>query len=188
MRPVAFGRVRAACRSIASSTRIRRDILFKFIHKLNIVIEKYEKEFITWLMIIMSALIFLQVIMRYVFNNSLSWSEELTVFISTYMIWIAGSFAIKKDAHLRITLFIDMLGKRARTLAYMMIDIIWLLFSVIMIYFGEKMVRMSFVNNRVSPALQIPMWIIYAALLFGSFLMCLALFTKICERAAEMNS
>lgn len=165
----------------------RRSELFTLMHKFNNVVERYEKEFITWLMIIMSALIFLQVIMRYVFNNSLSWSEELTVFISTYMIWVAGSFAIKKDAHLRITLFIDMLGEKSRVIAYILIDVIWLLFSFYMIYLGEKMVRMSFINKRISPAMQVPMWIIYAALLIGSFLMCLSLITKICERIAEIK-
>ena len=67
----------------------RRSELFTLMHKFNNVVERYEKEFITWLMIIMSALIFLQVIMRCVFNNSLFWSEELTVFISTYMIGVA---------------------------------------------------------------------------------------------------
>lgn len=160
----------------------------RFINRLNETIGKYEGYFVTWSMLIMSALIFLQIIMRYIFNNSLSWSEELTVFISTYMIWIAASYAIKKDAHLRITLFVDMLSPKLRSLAYLVIDVVWLLFSGCMIYLGEKMVRMSYLNNRLSPAMEVPMWIIYASLILGSVLMCIALAGKILERIVEMTS
>lgn len=162
--------------------------MINFIHKLNGVIEKYEGYYVTWSMLIMSALIFMQVIMRYIFNNSLSWSEELTVFISTYMIWIAASYAIKKDAHLRITLFVDMLRPKPRSLVYLTIDVVWLFFSGCMIYLGEKMVRMSYTNNRLSPAMEVPMWIIYASLILGSVLMCIALAGKILERIADLAS
>jgi TRAP-type C4-dicarboxylate transport system permease small subunit len=155
--------------------------------KINEGIEKIEKYFITWSMIIMSAVIFIQVIMRYVFNNSLSWSEELTLFISTYMIWIAASYAIKKDAHLRITLFVDMFKGKPRIFVYLIIDIIWLAFSMGMIYLGEKMVRMSVLNNRVSPALEVPMWVIYASLIVGSLLMCLSLMIKIIEKVTALT-
>ncbi len=38
---------------------------------------KMEEYFLVYSLILMVILVFIQVIMRYIFNNSLSWSEEL---------------------------------------------------------------------------------------------------------------
>ena len=48
-------------------------------------IDKAEDVCLVTMFIVMVAAIFLQVIMRFVFNNSLTWSEELGKFI---FVWI----------------------------------------------------------------------------------------------------
>ena len=40
-------------------------------------------------------LVFLQVIMRTVFKNSLTWSEELSRYIFIWQIWLGASIALK---------------------------------------------------------------------------------------------
>lgn len=48
-----------------------------------------------FLMSLMTVLIFLQVIMRYVMHNSLSWSEELARYTFVWLIYIAISYGSK---------------------------------------------------------------------------------------------
>ena len=53
-----------------------------------------------FLMSFMTLLVFVQVVMRYVFNNSLSWSEELARYTFIWLIYIGISYGCKlRKAH-----------------------------------------------------------------------------------------
>ena len=49
-------------------------------------------------------LVFLQVVMRTVFKNSLSWSEELARYLFIWQTWLGVSIAFKEDEHIKVTL------------------------------------------------------------------------------------
>ena len=58
---------------------------------------------------LMVAVIFLQVIMRYVFSNSLSWSEELGKFLFVWITWLGISLGERMGEHIKITMLVDRL-------------------------------------------------------------------------------
>jgi TRAP-type C4-dicarboxylate transport system permease small subunit len=155
---------------------------------INKKIEKVESIFITYLLILMSTVIFIQIIMRYVFNNSLSWSEELAAFMMMWMTWVGASYGVKQNVHLRVTIFVDMLKGRARDLAYIIIDVAWMVFSIYMVVMGLRVVKMSYAGYRVSPALQVPMYLIYSSVVVGCVLMCLSLITSLHIRYTEYKA
>ncbi len=160
-------------------------MLKKLIDIFNHRIEKMEETIITYMLLFISCVVMLQIIMRYVFNNSLTWSEELSTFVMMWMTWVACSYAVKKNMHLRVTLFIDMLKGKWRSYAYILIDIVWFVFSVYMVVMGSKMVQLSYRGGRVSPALQVPMYFIYSSVIVGCLLMCLSLISSIFKRTSE---
>ena len=49
------------------------------------------------------ALIFLQVIMRKVFQNSITWSEELARYIFIWQIWLGTSIGFRDGKHISIS-------------------------------------------------------------------------------------
>ena len=59
-------------------------------------------------------LVFFQVVMRYVFQNSLSWSEELARYIFLWQTWLGASYAVKEHRHLRVEMLADRFKGRAR--------------------------------------------------------------------------
>ncbi len=156
--------------------------MLKWINWFNDRIEKVEEYFITYLLLVMSTVIFFQIIMRYVFNNSLSWSEEFAAFSMMWMTWIGSSYGVKKRMHLRVTVFVEMLREKYRAAAYIAIDVIWMIFSAFMVVMGMRVVRMSYAGHRLSPALEIPMYLIYSSVVVGCVLMCLSLVSSIQER------
>lgn len=44
----------------------------------------------------MVAIIFIQVVMRYVFNNALSWSEELARYLYVWSTWVGVSYSARR--------------------------------------------------------------------------------------------
>ncbi len=77
---------------------------------------------------LMVAVIFLQVIMRYVFSNSLSWSEELGKFLFVWITWLGISLGERKGEHIKITMLTDRLPFRVAQVVNILSEIIRSLF------------------------------------------------------------
>ena len=52
-------------------------------------------------------LIFVQVIFRYVLNDSITWSEELARYIFIWMIWLGTSVSMKTKEHIRMDMLMN---------------------------------------------------------------------------------
>jgi TRAP-type C4-dicarboxylate transport system permease small subunit len=119
-------------------------------------------------------LVFVQVIMRYIFNYSLSWSEELARYIFVWQSWLGFCLALKHGKHIRIDVVSHRLSPRLKivfeTIAWSL-SLIMVLFLVIN---GFKLLRLLASRGQVSPALRMPMSYAYAAVpvscLLGSVL------------------
>ena len=125
------------------------------------------------------ALVFLQVIMRYVFHNSLYWSEELARFVFLWFSWLGASFAVREGAHLKVTILADRLGdfpKKSLELASLLI---WIAFSAFLTYQGARITHFVASMGQTSPALYIPVCVAYASVPAGSGLMTLRLLLEL---------
>lgn len=118
-------------------------------------------------------IVFMQVIMRTVFRNSLTWSEELSRYIFIWQIWLGASIALKYDEHIRVTLALSFLkNKRAQAALTLFADLIWFAFSAYMIVNGSELLASMAGRKAVSSGLRLPLIYIYAVFPLASFLVC----------------
>lgn len=61
----------------------------------------------------MLAVLVLQVAARYFFGVALSWSEELSLLLFTWVVLLVGSLGVREDFHVRLTLLPEMLSRTA---------------------------------------------------------------------------
>ena len=132
-------------------------------------------------------LIFLQVVMRYVFGQSLSWSEELARYLFIWYTWIGTSLAVRKKRHIRIEILADFLKGKAKLRLEMVVLLIWALFSAFLAFKGFEIGRFLLSSNQTSPALEIPMVFAYAAIPVGCILMFLRLVGEMKETLALLS-
>ena len=71
--------------------------------------DHFEEFLLIYSLMVSVALVFLQVVMRRVFNNSLYWSEELARYLYVWQTWLGVSYAARNGTHLRITILKDRL-------------------------------------------------------------------------------
>jgi TRAP-type C4-dicarboxylate transport system permease small subunit len=116
-------------------------------------------------------LVFAQVIMRYVFNSSLSWSEELTRFIFIWQIWLGTSMGLREKKHIKVEVLQGALGPKAVLIMDMVANLIWMAACIYFAYGGTVLVLDLMGKNAISTAMSIPLWIVYAALPFSSFIL-----------------
>lgn len=126
-----------------------------------------EEGFLVATLVAMVALIFSQVVGRYVFSSAPSWTEELARYIHIFQVWIGASYAVKLRAHIRIESFLDLFKGTARKVLETISVVIWFALAAFLAYFGTMLVWASIQNGQVTPAMQIPMWVAFLAVPLG---------------------
>jgi C4-dicarboxylate transporter, DctQ subunit len=139
---------------------------------MNMILKKYDKaeEYVLIGSLVLTAtLVFIQVIMRYVFNASLSWSEELTRYIFIWQIWLGASIGLRDKKHIRVEVIQSLLKPNMALLMDILANLIWMAACTYFVYNGFQLVFDLIQKNSVSTALRIPLWTVYAALPVSCF-------------------
>lgn len=126
-----------------------------------------EEVFIIPIMFIMSILIFVQVVMRYVFDNSLTWSEELARYLFIWLVYFAVSYTARREKHIRIDAAINIYPKKLRPYVEILSEVIVLAFSIFISATAITVFQKIAWSGQVSAAIGIPMQLVYAAPLVG---------------------
>jgi len=114
---------------------------------------------------------FTQVIMRYVFNNSLTWSEELARIIFIWMSWLGISYGQKKNEHIKVNMFVDRLKRNAKKIVLIIAYLCTMAILVVFAIEGVVVVDAVMSIGSHTPALSIPKWCIYASVPISCALM-----------------
>ncbi len=141
-------------------------------------LDNFEEYFCVWTMAIMTILVFFQVVMRYVFSNSLSWSEELARFIFLWLSWIGASYAVRERSHFRVEMFANMIKGKTRIFFEYLILFSWFVFSFFLAWQGTKLLIFLQETGQESAAMSMPMTWPYASVPVGCALMCLRLIVE----------
>lgn len=140
-----------------------------------------EEACVVFSLAFMSGLIALQVFMRYVVQNSLSWSEELARYIFVLLVNMGISYGVKMKKHIRVEIFTSWLPEKPKMLILILSDIVFLVFALIIVYYGFETAGEIFILNQTSPALEIQMGLIYALLPLSYIMVFIRLVQNIAE-------
>ena len=116
---------------------------------------------------VMSVVVFLQVIFRFVIKASLPWSEELSRYLLVYITYFGCAYGIKTGAHLGVEAFVLILPKTVQKAINVLVQIGGLVVCVLILKFGADIVFSQMQSGQLSPAMRLPMWTIYSAIPIG---------------------
>ena len=130
------------------------------------VIDKILRVIVGIAMVVMVIVIFYQVILRYVFNASNIWSEELARYLMCYSVLLGAAIAVRKYSHLQVDFVINMLPARGRCIAVS-------LCTLVGIFCQYGITLCATTGHSISAGTGLPMSVAYACLPIGSVLMIL---------------
>lgn len=108
-----------------------------------------------------------QIVWRYVFNDSLTWTEELARYLFVWITFVGMALAIRDRTHIRVTLVVDQLPARLRRWLDMAQLALVTLFLCLLVGVGFQWVWLN--TDAVTPALGMPLaYICYVALPLAS--------------------
>lgn len=138
------------------------------------VYNEIEEKLLVGSLVLNVLLVFTQVVMRTVFRNSLTWSEEFSRYIYIWEIWIGTSIALREGQHIRVTMLLKLFrSERVKSAFLLLADLIWFVFNVYMIFNGAELLRSMAGRRAVSSGMHLPMTYIFVAFPIASALMSL---------------
>lgn len=149
--------------------------------------DRFEEYFAAVLLVIMTILIFFQVISRFILNTPLAWSEETARYIFIWLIYISAALAVKRQEHIRVEIGLVLLKGKGKKIGYIITDIIFLIFSYFLVKDGFLLVQKLTEHGQTSPAVGFSMNYIYAIIPIGYGLMTVRLIQNIILRIKSIN-
>lgn len=127
------------------------------------IIEAIEKVVACVSVIVMAVLVFVNVIARYVFGNSLAFSDEISCYLFILMSFMGTAVAARRKAHLGLSIVTDRLSASAAKKLNIVMYGISALFCLLIVIFGAQMVMSQYALGQETATMQWPEW------MFGLF-------------------
>ena len=114
--------------------------------------------------------LFVNVVLRYGFNYSLAWSEELVREVIIYTTFIGCSAAIKNRSMIKIDALVQLFPSLKTPFSHFS-NLVTIIFSMVMFYYGWLMAALQLQTNQKTIILKIPLVYLYAILPLTGLLM-----------------
>ncbi|SFO89965.1 TRAP transporter small permease [Salibacterium halotolerans] len=134
-------------------------------------VNKCVKYVASIMFVALAVLVFFQVITRFVINFPLAWSEEISRYLTIYIVFLGSALAVRNKEHIAIDFLFDIVSAAKKKKLQLIVSIISTVFFIILCYYGT--VLTITVIGQVTPTLQFSIAWVYAAVPIGSFVMAL---------------
>ncbi len=106
------------------------------------------------LLLILSTLMVVAVFYRYVLNNSIYWSSEVSTILLVFISFLGSSVAYKYKAHIGVDILTDKLSKRSKKILGFIINLSFCLFWLLVFVESFKLIPIFLIQTTAT--LEIP--------------------------------
>lgn len=138
-----------------------------------------ERAILLILLAVMTVVTILQVFMRYVMENSLTWSEELARFCFIWLVYIGISYGVKRAKHVRVEAILSIVKRRGKFIINLIANILFLYFAIYATYYGFTIMNTIQITGQLAPSIGVPMSIMYLGMPIGMLLTVIRLIQRI---------
>lgn len=131
------------------------------------MLNRAEEGIITLLLVAMTLLVFLEVVMRFVFNSGYMWAQELTLHLSAWFVLFGVSYGLKVGAHIGVDAFIKTLPPMGQRILSSVAVLFSLIYCGLFIYGSWiYLSKMKKIQMELED-LPVETWIAHSILIFG---------------------
>jgi TRAP-type C4-dicarboxylate transport system permease small subunit len=141
-------------------------------------VDRYLKAVSRWLETalsgVMAALVglaFIQVVLRYLFDTSLFWADEVILFLFTWLIFLAAAVNLERGSHFGVDVLVKLLPRPAQILIQALVQIGIALILGVFAWYGFRFAAGAWIQE--SDILRVPKTVVYISLPLAACLMLL---------------
>ena len=155
---------------------------------LKFINEDLEVDLCCIILTFLSAILIVQVFFRYVLGESLTWSEELARYLFVWLVYMGIPYGCRMMRHIKIDAGLMLFPQKTREYVVIFGDICFMLLALIVAFYSALLVSNQYQIGLVSPAMGLPMWVVYAAPLTGFSLTVIRQFQVILLRFSQLKA
>lgn len=130
--------------------------------------ENIEKSIILVSYVLMTAIIFVEVIRRFAFGQQAPWSSTIPIYLFLWVTWIGCAYNCKRRSHLRFEEFRMRLPYSGQFFCLVVDHLVWIGFSLLVIYYSMQQVQIAYDNFAIVQGTDdIMQWWFYTATPIG---------------------
>ena len=137
---------------------------------LDLILRRLENTIIALTFLFITLLAFANVVARYVFHASFSFTTELLVNLAVLLTMVGAAAATRLGTHPSFSLLRDSTKGVLHKLTIVVVCAAMLVFYGVLLWLGWDTAMNQLQSGRLTPALQIPQWILTMGLPFGALL------------------
>ncbi len=131
-------------------------------------LEKFEEYLIAIVLLTVSAVLFVNVILRYGFNANSTWAEEFIRYGIIWVTFIGIAVGFRKEMHPGIDVIFTIVPKKMKKGVKIFATIASIICMGWLLKYGYDLCLFSFNSGQITPALQIKLYWVYAVIPIGS--------------------
>jgi TRAP-type C4-dicarboxylate transport system permease small subunit len=131
------------------------------------------------LIAVMTAIVTIAVITRYLLRQPLGWSEEASIYLMIWAIFLGTAYTLKHDAHIGVDLLMNRLSPRIKLFFHCFHYLTGLLFLSILFFKGIDMINLSIMLDSRSIATDFPLYLVQLAVPVGAALLILQIISNL---------
>jgi TRAP-type C4-dicarboxylate transport system permease small subunit len=135
------------------------------------IIDKTVRFIISVLLVLMTLVIFYQVVLRYGFHSSNIWAEEFARYAFIWVVMLGSGCAMRAYKHIRVDFFLDRMEPKVRYYVELGSYILMLITLVMLTYYGMNIAART--TNLLSAGLHVSKGFMYSSIPVGCILMIL---------------
>ncbi len=140
------------------------------------MVEKYirnlEEGVLSFLLVFMTLLVFVEVVMRYGFNTGINWSQEVTLHTSAWFVLFGISYGVKVGAHIGVDAITRLLEPETKRIVSIIAVLLCLLYCALIIegawVYLAKMYKLGLALDD-TPVPSVLMWFIPDSMIWDNF-------------------
>lgn len=129
--------------------------------------KNFELVILAVLLIIMSVLSFWNVVMRFVFNNPIGWSDEICCYCLALSAFFSLPCAVRMGTTIRVDTLTMVLSAKIQRIITLICSVLMIVFLSLLIIGGIDLVKSAAEIGQASPALGIPVANMYRLMVIG---------------------
>lgn len=118
-----------------------------------------EKQLLAWGIILMAVNTIGNVAMRLAFSSSFFFTEELNQFLIVLVTFVGTSAAARQGRHIRMSALTDMIPTRQRRFMFAFIQVVTAVVLAMLAWYATQYILRIQGLGRVTPAMQVPVWL-----------------------------
>jgi TRAP-type C4-dicarboxylate transport system permease small subunit len=133
----------------------------QFIRRIDKIMTAVETLCIGVLSVVALIIGVMQVVLRYVFNTGFEWNEAIFILLTIWAMLIAGSYGIKKGAHVSVDIVPQLVSPPARRVLSFLANLAALGLTGYFLYCGWLYVEFTKMMDTASPDTGIKDWVVH---------------------------